>query len=218
MPVLSLETMREDEMDEVRPTGDAGSESSVLRREDERSFVERMEAVRWGSSVLDELALDVLVSFKRAPCRERGGGGGDFATDKGSLVVGVGLRSGASIECWDVMVREELLRDRLLVVEERSWLCLRARGTGGGARFCGFDTSGVSSESLECCFSGAGRCCEVSCELMCCCWGDATGVGGSGLLVSELSFGAATEGNTGSEAEKLSKDTVCGCLWVTSLP
>lgn len=120
MPVLSLETMREDEMDDVRRMGDAGSESSVLRLEDEMPCVERIDAVRWGSSVLEELALDVLVSFKRAPCLERGGGGGDFETDKGSLVVGVGLRSGASIECWDVMVREELLRDRFAVVEERS--------------------------------------------------------------------------------------------------
>jgi hypothetical protein len=121
LPMLSLETMRVDEIDDVRRAGDAGSESSVLRLEDDTTpCVERVDAVRWGSSVLDELALDVLLSLSRAPCLERGGGGGDFATDKGSLALGVGLRRGASMECWDVMVREELLRDRFPVVEERS--------------------------------------------------------------------------------------------------
>jgi hypothetical protein len=53
---------------------------------------------------------------------------------------------------------------------------------------------------------------------MCCGWGDTTGVGGRGLLTSELSLGRVTGGTGGSEAEKLSKDTVCGCLAVTSLP
>ena len=45
-----------------------------------------------------------------------------------------------------------------------------------------------------------------------------TGVGGSGLLTSELSLDRVTGEGAISDAEKLSKDTVCGCLGVTSLP
>jgi hypothetical protein len=47
---------------------------------------------------------------------------------------------------------------------------------------------------------------------------DATGVGGSGLLTSELSLGRVMAGGSISDAEKVSKDTVCGCLCVTSFP
>jgi hypothetical protein len=46
----------------------------------------------------------------------------------------------------------------------------------------------------------------------------ATGVGGSGLFVSELSVRPITGGGVGSVAAKLSNDTVCGCLCVTSFP
>lgn len=48
--------------------------------------------------------------------------------------------------------------------------------------------------------------------------GAATGVGGSGLFVSELSVRLIGGGGVGSVAAKLSKDTVCGCLCVTSFP
>jgi hypothetical protein len=109
LPVLSFETtrweVRFDEIDEVRrvsPIGDAGSESRVLRRDDIapcNEFPVRTDAERWGSSVLDELALDVLMSVNLAPCRERGGGGGDFAMDNGSLLFGAGLGKEGSIEC-----------------------------------------------------------------------------------------------------------------------
>lgn len=44
------------------------------------------------------------------------------------------------------------------------------------------------------------------------------GVGGSGLLTSEFSLDLGVGGGIGSEAEKLSKETTCGCLGVTSLP
>lgn len=61
-------------------------------------------------------------------------------------------------------------------------------------------------------------CCDVSCVLMCNDGGGTTGVGGSGLLTSEFSLDRVAGGGTGSDAEKLSKDTVWGCLGVTSLP
>lgn len=49
----------------------------------------------------------------------------------------LGLIMGNSdIECWEDMVRLELLLDRVLD-GLRSWLCLRASGTGGGIRFWG---------------------------------------------------------------------------------
>lgn len=163
--------------------------------------------------MLEEFAL-VLISVRRAPWRERGGGGGDFAVamDEGSLVLGAGLGREGSMECWEDMVREELLRDLLPVVDERSWDCLRAKGTGGGALFCGRVPSDVNSDSLEYCCIGVGRCCEESCVLMCRGGGDTTGVGGSGLFMSELSFDSGTGGIAGSDAAKLSNDTVCGCL------
>lgn len=44
------------------------------------------------------------------------------------------------------------------------------------------------------------------------------GVGGSGLLKSELSRDRVMGEGAGCDAEKLSKDTVCGCLDETSLP
>jgi hypothetical protein len=46
----------------------------------------------------------------------------------------------------------------------------------------------------------------------------ATGVGGSGLFVSELSVRLMTGGGAVSATAKLSNGTVCGCLCVTSFP
>ena len=123
----------------------------------------------------------------------------------------------ASVECCDEMVKDELLRDLLPAVEVRSWLCLRARGTGGGTLFCG-GASGVGPDSLDLCCVGAGRCWETSCELMCVGGAKLTGVGGSGLFTSELSRGCVTGEGAGSDAAKLSNDTVCGCLGMTSFP
>jgi hypothetical protein len=160
--VLSFETvrwgLRLDAIDEVRRRSvddDAGSDSNVLRRDDvgpREGVAVLVEFERCGSSVLDELALDVLISVSLAPCLDRGGGGGDFATDKGSLLLGAGFGGDtASTDCCEEMVKEELLRDRLPVVDDRSWLCLRANGTGGGAFFWGRGTSEMASDSLDRC-------------------------------------------------------------------
>jgi len=70
--------------------------------------------------VLEEFALDVPMSVNFAPCLDRGGGGGDFATDKGSLLLGTGLASVASAECCEDRVRLELLRDLFSIVDVRS--------------------------------------------------------------------------------------------------
>jgi hypothetical protein len=162
--------------------------------------------------------LDELMSVNRTPCRERGGGGGGFGVDWASLLLGTGLGMVASVECCDDIVKDELLRDLLPAVEFRNWLCLRARGKGGGTLFCGGGTSGVGIDSLDLCCSGAGRCWETSCELMCMGGAEMTGVGGSGLFTSELSRGWVTGEGAGSDAAKLSNDTVCGCLGMTSFP
>jgi hypothetical protein len=58
----------------------------------------------------------------------------------------------------------------------------------------------------------------VSCVLICKDGADTIGVGGSGLLMSESSVSRAMGSGGGSDAEKLSNETVCGCLCVTSLP
>jgi hypothetical protein len=114
-----------DDMDDVRftpRTGDDGSEVSMPPREDLWPDAEDpacKEPERCGSSVLEELALEVLMLASRAPCRERGGGGGDFATDIGSLLLDTGLAR-VSMVCCDDMVREELLRDLFPPVEVRS--------------------------------------------------------------------------------------------------
>lgn len=110
LPELSFETalcaFRFDDIEEARrisPAGEGGSDSKVFRREEDiASFMEftvRTDVERCGSSVLEELALDVLMSVNRAPCLDRGGGGGDLVTDKGSLLLGAGLARGASTEC-----------------------------------------------------------------------------------------------------------------------
>lgn len=116
------------------------------------------------------------------------------------------------------MVRLELLRDLFPDVDVRSWLCLRASGTGGGVFFCGFGTSVAARDSLGYCCAGGACCCDESCVLMCKAEGETTGVGGSGLLTSELSLGCVKGDGAGSDAVKLSNDTVCGCREVTSLP
>jgi hypothetical protein len=131
LPVLSLETIRWewrfDAIEEVRrmsATGEGDSEpSKVLRREDVAlcpGVVVRIEPERCGSSVVDEFALEVLMSVSLAPCLERGGGGGDFATDEGSLMLGAEVVKELSTECWEEMVREELLRDLFPAVDVRS--------------------------------------------------------------------------------------------------
>lgn len=110
-------------MDEVRRMSAAGEEDSdsrVLRRESCPGVVVRIEAERWGSSVLEEFALEVLMSVNRAPRLERGGGGGDFATDNGSLLLGAGLGTVASTECCEDMVKDELLLDLFPAVDVRS--------------------------------------------------------------------------------------------------
>ena len=94
LPVLSLETVRWvlgfDDMDTVRPapgTGDGGSESRVLLREEMEpsgTLAVRTDIERCGSSVLVELALEVPMFASRAPCRDGGGGGGDLAPSVGS--------------------------------------------------------------------------------------------------------------------------------------
>jgi hypothetical protein len=108
LPLLSFETTREalrvDDMEEVRcisAAGEAGSESKVLRRDVVALGVEPAawtEFERCGSSVLEEFVLDELTSVNLAPCRERGGGGGDFVTDSASLLLKLGLWSATSTE------------------------------------------------------------------------------------------------------------------------
>jgi len=70
--------------------------------------------------VLEEFALDVLMSVNFAPCLDRGGGGGDFATAKESLLLGTGLARLASADCCEDRVKLELLRDLFSVVDVRS--------------------------------------------------------------------------------------------------
>jgi len=92
-----------------------------------------------GSSVVEEVALGGFPPVSEDPWRRLGGGGGGtFCEGEDAVSLGMpGLSKGNSvIECCDEMVRFELLRDRL-PFEVRSWLCLRASGTGGGIFFCG---------------------------------------------------------------------------------
>lgn len=230
LPVLSLDARRRllrfEAVDDVRfipGSGNGGSPSRVLLREDgpcDESVV-RTEVERWGNSFEDELALDAPISDSRAPCLEGGGGGGDFtlavvvallATSPG---VGTTPGAGASTECCDDSVSEELLLDLFSTDECRSWLCLRARGTGGGALFCCREFVRLSDSPSP---SAGGDVLLVSEVSICSGWDDRTGVGGSGLFVSDVVRGLATGDGAASVAAKLSKDTVCGCRGVTILP
>ena len=232
LAVLSLDARRRllrfDAVDEARfipGSGNDCSPSSVLLREEgsRDDAVVRTEVDRCGNSVADESALDEPMSVNRDPCLEGGGGGGDFrlavvvpllATSPG---VASTLEFGAPRECCDDSVKDELLRDGFSAEECRSWLCLRARGTGGGVLFCCrefdrlSDSLGLSAEDnmLFRLFS------EI---LACDAGGDDTGVGGSGLLVSDPLRGLVIEDSAASVTAKLSNDTVCGCRGDTSLP
>ena len=53
---------------------------------------------------------------------------------------------------------------------------------------------------------------------MCSGGGGSTGVGGSGLLVSDVFRGLVTGDNAASVTAKLSKGTICGCRGDTGLP
>jgi hypothetical protein len=118
--------LRFDAIEEVRRMSVGGvgdSESKVLRREDAAScpgVVVRIEPERCGRSVFEELALEVLMSDNLAPCLERGGGGGDFAADDGSLLLGAEVGKELSTECCEEIVKEELLRDLFPAVDVRS--------------------------------------------------------------------------------------------------
>ena len=113
-------------------------------------------------------------------------------------------------------MRFELLRDLLLAADERSWLCLRASGTGGGVFFWGVGVSERLRVSSVALFSdGMDSCSDVSWEAI---WDVTVGVGGSGLFRSELDRVLGAGEDIGCVAEKSEKDTVCGALLVTSLP
>lgn len=129
LPVISLDAVRRllrfDVVDDVRFTSGTRvdrSPSNVLLREDGPwdEPVVRTDVDRWGSSVVDELALDVPMSDNRAPCLEGGGGGGDFrfAAVVASLATSPGVW--ISTDCCDDSVREELLRDRCSTEECRN--------------------------------------------------------------------------------------------------
>lgn len=63
-------------------TGDAGSDPNVLLRDDIGPCADTAvltDPDRRGTSAFEEVALDVLIFARRAPCRDGGGGGGDFA-------------------------------------------------------------------------------------------------------------------------------------------
>jgi hypothetical protein len=108
LPMLSPDTfrwvLRVDDIEEARCTlgaGDEGWDSRVLRRDNGGSGTDlgiRPELDRCGSSVLEEFALELPRLASRAPWREGGGGGGDFAPTNGSTLLGIGLCK-ASIEC-----------------------------------------------------------------------------------------------------------------------
>lgn len=86
--------------------------------------------------------------------------------DIGSMELAVGLGRIASIDNCEDMVLFELLLCLLLVALVRSWLCRRAKGTGGGTRFCECRTSDVLGVSLILGSTGAGWCCVMFCVLI----------------------------------------------------
>jgi len=105
---LSFETERLLWVDglRARSPGEGGSDDIVVRR-DEGGFgddtVGRRGVKEAESSVDDELALDVLIEDKGAPCRLVGGGGGGAALKDEGLEVGSRTDSeligGNSVEC-----------------------------------------------------------------------------------------------------------------------
>lgn len=178
----------------------------------------RTELLRWGGGEGAD-GLEEPMSESRAPWRDGGGGGGDFrplsSTSRAFSAEGErGFEGGASRDCWDDRVSEELRLERLSAPAEewRSWLCLRARGTGGGFFFAA-ELERLSGEKM-----GEGSAfSSVSAE-----GGDVRmgGVGGSGLfvLVSDTFRGLVTGDARASFVLKLSNGTVCGCRGDTSLP
>lgn len=194
--------LRFDAADEARFIPDSGNDcspSSVLLRDEgpRDDAVVRTEVDRCGDSVTDEWAPNVPASASRDPCLEGGGGGGDFrlAVVVALLATSPGVSStpelGASRECCDNSVKDELLRDGISAEECRSWLCLRARGTGGGVLFCCKEFDRLS-DSLGPSVEGDALSRFFSKAVMCDSGGDDTGVGGSGLLVSDTLRGLAT--------------------------
>lgn len=191
--------------------------SSVLRLLELDAAV-RTELLRWGGGEGAD-GLEEPMSERRAPWRDGGGGGGDFrplsSTSRAFSAEGErGFEGGASRDCWDDRVSEELRLERLSAPAEewRSWLCLRARGTGGGFFFAA-ELERLSGEKM-----GEGSAfSSVSAE-----GGDVRmgGVGGSGLfvLVSDTFRGLVAGDARGSVVLKLSNGTVCGCRGDTSLP
>ena len=131
--------------------------------------------------------------------------------------MGVTPDTGTSRDCCDDSVREELLPERFSADECRSWLCRRARGTGGGALFrCrefdrlkGSSSLSEGGDVLPWIFSGVS---------VFSAGGDRMGVGGSGLLASDVFRGLVTGEGAASVAVKLSNGTTCGCRGDTSLP
>ena len=118
-------------------------------------------------------------------------------------------------------MRLELLLDRLLAVEARSWLCLRARGTGGGALFC---VEGVSDwpefpeEPLGLDSRGGRASSDVGSETISAGGERIDGVGGRGLFRSESVLFRGRGEEVASVAANSENDTVCGVLDVTSFP
>lgn len=133
------------------------------------TFARRIEDVREGSSEVEEFAVEAPPLVTEDPWRRDGGGGGgtfwngDEVEDGMSLGLGIlGVSSGNSdMECREEVVRFEPLRERFPPEDVRSWLCLRASGTGGGIFFDGaawgfggdgdndgFDPAGAGAGSL----------------------------------------------------------------------
>lgn len=140
-------------------------------------------------SVVDEFALDVPIVGNTDPlCLEGGGGGGALKEEEEDVGSSFrpGLGVGISIECWDDMVKDELLRDLVPIVVFRNCECLRASGTGGGTFFC---AAGAVSKWVDTsAFLLSGISYVLFGEII---RGDdeaVGGVGGSGLFVSESCF------------------------------
>ena len=115
-----------DESVERREAG-GGGDITVERREEEGGAGLRSVVEGW-------LLVDTVLEAWR---RVGGGGGGDLY-DWGRGWVGSLVRLGLGVsEICEEIVREELLRDRFCVVEDRSVLCRLDNGGAGGIFFCG---------------------------------------------------------------------------------